>query len=58
MDGDIDVEENKRTQCVWNNWRNVSDVQCDKRIPPHVMGKIHKMIDQTAILYEMETVVR
>ena len=31
-------------------------VLCDKRVPPHVKGKIHKMIVQSAMLYGMETV--
>ena len=31
-------------------------VFCDKRIPPHVKGKTHKMIVQPAMLYRMETV--
>ena len=29
---------------------------CDNRIPPHVNGHIHKMICQSTILYETETV--
>ena len=24
----------KRTHCVWNNWRKMPGVLCDKRIPP------------------------
>ena len=31
-------------------------VLCDKRVPPHVKGKTHKMIVQPAMLYGMETV--
>ena len=31
-------------------------VICDKRVPPHVKGKLHKMIVKPAILYGMETV--
>ncbi len=31
-------------------------VLCDKRVPPHVKGNIHKMIVQSAMLYVMETV--
>ena len=46
---------NKRTQCGWNNWRNISGVLCDKRVPPHVKGEIHKMIVLPAMLYGMET---
>ena len=55
-DDDMSTEINKRTQCGWNNWRKMSGVLCDKRVPPHVKGKIHKMIVQAAILYGMETV--
>ena len=34
----------------------MSGVLCDKRVPPHAKGKIHKMIVQPAMLYGMETV--
>ena len=54
-DGDMNAEVKKRTQCGWNNWRKMSDVLCDKRVPPHVKGKIHTMIAQPAMLYGMET---
>ena len=40
----------------WNNWRKMSGVLSDKRVPPHVKGKINKMIVQPAMLYGMETV--
>ena len=33
-DGDMSTEINKRTQCGWNNWRKMSGVLCDKRVPP------------------------
>ena len=36
--------------------KDVRVLQCDKSIPPHVKGKIHKMIVQPAMLYGMETV--
>ena len=49
-------EVSKRTQCGWNNWRKMSGVLCDRRIPSHVKGKIHKMIVQPAVLYGMEIV--
>ena len=55
-DGDMSTEINKRTHCRWNNWRKMSGVQCDKRVPPHVKGNIHKMIVQPAMMYGMETV--
>ena len=34
----------------------MSGVLCDKRVQPHVKGKINKMIVQPAMLYGMETV--
>ena len=55
-DGDKSTEVNKRTQCGWNNWRKMSGILCDKGVPPHVKGKIHKMIVWPAMLYGMETV--
>ena len=55
-DGDMSTEINKRTQCGRNNWRKMSGALCDKRVPPHLKGKIHKMIVQPAMLYGMETV--
>ena len=56
-DGDASTEMNKRTQCGWNNWRKMSGVLCDKRVPPRVKGKIHKTIIHAAMLYRMETVL-
>ena len=55
-DGEMSTEINKRTQCGWNNWKKMSGVLCDKRVPPHVKGKIHKMIVQSVMMYGMETV--
>ena len=55
-DGGMSTEITKRTQCGWNNWRRMSVVICDKRVPPHVKGNIHKMIAQPAMMYGMETV--
>ena len=55
-DGGINKKINKRTQCGWNIWRKMSGVLCDKRVSPHVKGKIHNMIVQPAMLYGMETV--
>ena len=34
----------------------MSGALCDKKIPPKVKGKIHKMVVQPAMLYAMETV--
>ena len=55
-DGGMSADITNRTQCGWNNWRKRSGVLCDKRVPPHVKGNIHKMIVQPAMMYGMETV--
>ena len=52
----MNTEVDKRTQCARNNWRKVSGILCDKRVPPHAKGKTHEMIVQPAMLYRMETV--
>ena len=51
-DGDMNAEVNKRTQCGWNNWRKMSGVLCDTRVPPHVKRKIHKMIVKVETITE------
>ena len=55
-DGDINTDVNQRAQCGWNNWRNMAGVLCNKKVPPHEKGNIHKIIVQPAMLYGMETV--
>ena len=55
-DVDMNTEVNKRTQCGWNNWSNMSGILRDKSIPPHVKRNIHNMIVQPAMLHGMETV--
>ena len=40
----------RRVQSGWNKWK-MSGVLCDRRIPPQVKGKIHKMVIQPAMLY-------
>ena len=52
----MSTKVNMRTQCGWNNWRKISGVLCDKRVPPRVKGNILKMIVQPAKLYGMEAV--
>ena len=33
-DGDTSTDIYKRKQCGWNNWRKMSGILCDKRVPP------------------------
>ena len=55
-DGGTEAEVNRRIQSEWKNWKKMSEVLCDKKIPPKVKGKIYKMVMQAAVLYAMETV--
>ena len=43
-DGDTSTDIYKKKQCGWKNWRKMSDILCDKRVPPYVKGNTHKMI--------------
>ena len=55
-DGGTEAEVNRRVQSGWNNWKKMSGVLCDKKMPSKVKGKIYKMVVQPAMLYAMETV--
>ena len=46
----------KRIEADWRNWKKVTGVLCNKRVPVSVKGKIHKTIVQPAMIYAMETV--
>ena len=50
----MNVEVNKSTQRGCNNCRKMPGVLCDKRIPPNVKGKIHKMTVHQARLCGMQ----
>ena len=54
----MSIEINKRTQCGYGTTggRCQLGIICDKRAPPNVLGNIHKMVVQPAMLCGMETV--
>jgi len=54
--GTVDKEIKKRTEAGWRNWKKMTGVLCDKKVPINVKGKIHKTIVQPAMTYAMETV--
>ncbi|XP_063586992.1 uncharacterized protein LOC134764337 [Penaeus indicus] len=54
-DGGVDAEISRRIQSGWNNWKKMSGVLCDKRIPTRVKGKMHQTVIQPAMLYRLET---
>ncbi|XP_063597217.1 uncharacterized protein LOC134773901 [Penaeus indicus] len=50
----MEKEVNFRIQCGWNNWRKVSGVICDKRVPVRLKGKVHKAVVRPALIYSLE----
>ena len=54
--GGCEREVKKRVQAGWNEWRRVSGVICDKRLPARVKGKVYSSVVRPAMLYGLETV--
>ena len=52
--GEMEKETNYRIQCGWNNWRKVSGVICDTRVPIRLKGKVHKAVVRPAMTYGLE----
>ena len=52
----VDSEVNRRIQAGWNNWRKMSGILCDKKVPNRVKGKILKTVVQPAMLFSIGTV--
>ena len=48
--GGVNSEVNRRIQTGWNNWRKMSGILCDKKVPNKVKGKILKTVVQPAML--------
>ena len=53
--GEMDKEIKHRVQAGWRNWRRVSGVICDRRIPIRLKGKVHKAVVRPALTYGLET---
>ena len=51
----MDREITHRVQSGWNNWRKITGVVCDKRVPVRLKGKIHKSVVRPALMYGLET---
>ena len=54
-DGSLEKEIKHRIQSGWNNWRMVTGVICDKRVPVKLKGKVHKTIIRPAMTYGLGT---
>ena len=55
-DGGCETEVKKRMQAGWNNWRKVTGVMCDKRMPAKLKGKVYEAVIRPAMMYGLETV--
>ena len=53
--GSCEREVKKRVQAGWNEWRRVSGVICDKRLPARVKGKVYSSVVRPAMVYGLET---
>ena len=49
-------EIKKRVQAEWYEWRKVSGVICDRRLPARVKGKVHSSVVRPAMVYGLELV--
>ena len=54
--GNCETEVKKREQAEWNEWRKVSGVICDGRLPARVKGKMYSSVVRPAMVYGLETV--
>ena len=52
--GDIDSDIDHRIKVGWQKWRNASGVQCDKKIPAHLKGRVYFMVVIPVVLYGAE----
>ena len=55
-DGKEEVEVTRRIQAGWKNWRDMSGVLCDKRMPMKLKGKVYRTVVRPAMMYGLETV--
>ena len=53
--GGCEREVKKRVQAGWNEWRRVSGVICDRRLPARVKEKVYSSVVRPAMMYGLET---
>ena len=54
VDGSEEREVTRIIQAGWKNWREVSGVLCDTRMPVKLKGKVYKTVVRPAMMYGME----
>ncbi|XP_064104037.1 uncharacterized protein LOC135213868 [Macrobrachium nipponense] len=50
-EGNMEEEIKNRIQCGWNNWRKVSGVICDRKVPLRLKGRVRKAVVKPAMAY-------
>ena len=55
--GSYEREVKKRVQAGWDEWRKVSGVSCDRKLPARVKGKVYSSVVRPAMMHGFETVV-
>ena len=54
--GSCQREVKKRVQVVWNGWRKVSGVICDRKLPVRIKGKFYCSVVRLIMVYRHEMV--
>ena len=55
--GSCEREVKRRAQAGWNEWRKVSKVICNRRLPPRVKGKVYSSVVRPEMVHGLEMVV-
>lgn len=53
--GNLEKEVNSRIQAGWRNWKEVTGVLCDRKIPVRLKGKVYMTVVRPALKYATET---
>ena len=53
-DGNIDEDVRHIISAGWLNWRQASDILCDRRVPQKLNGKFYRTVIRPAMLYGVE----
>ncbi|VDO80769.1 unnamed protein product [Heligmosomoides polygyrus] len=48
------VEVNSRVSAAWSNWRSLTGVLCDRKIPEHLKSKIYRAVVRPVAMYGAE----
>ncbi|VDP55954.1 unnamed protein product [Heligmosomoides polygyrus] len=48
------AEVNSRVSAAWSNWRSLSGVLCDRKIPEHLKSKIYRAVIRPVAMYGAE----